>query len=123
MKAKELMFGDWVYDTEDERTYRVDGALFEFCREWDKIQPIPLTAEMLEKNGFTLHGKTYVLELNGAEIRWRRTDGYTSITAPSNLKIGGFCSIANGYFCFVHFLQHALRLCGLNDLADNFKVE
>lgn len=34
MKANELMIGDWVNDIEDERTYRVDRALFEFCREW-----------------------------------------------------------------------------------------
>lgn len=24
---------------------------------------------------------------------------------------------------YIHELQHALRLCGLNDLADNFKIE
>lgn len=24
---------------------------------------------------------------------------------------------------YVHELQHALRLCGLNELADNFKVK
>ncbi len=26
------------------------------------------------------------------------------------------------YINYVHELQHALRLCGLTDLADNFKV-
>ena len=26
-------------------------------------------------------------------------------------------------FYYFHELQHALRLCGLNELADNFKIE
>lgn len=82
---------------------------------YDMIRPIPLTAEILEKNGFEkampkieyydmlVAGKQLVVEKSPA--RWY-------------VRYGG-CS---NYVYKVHELQHALRLCGLTDLADNFKV-
>ena len=133
MEGTDLMIGDWVGVFDDE-------GIIKDCRQVDWvrtgeigmryhkvwaigcIEPIPLTAEILEKNGFVLRGKTYILKWRGADIHWRKTDGYASITAPNNLKFEGWYSISNGYFCYVHILQHALRLCGLDELADNFKV-
>ena len=125
MKATELMVGDKVMvkvlsqipDTYVLHTWTAN----DYSRDI-QVKPIPLTAEILEKNGFVLRGKTYILKWRGADIHWRKTDGYASITAPNNLKLEGWCSISNGYFCYVHILQHALRLCGLDELADNFKV-
>ena len=125
METKELMIGDKVMvkvlsqipDTYILHTWTAN----DYSRDI-QVKPIPLTAEILEKNGFVLHGKTYILKWRGADIHWRKTDGYASITAPNNLKLEGWCSISNGYFCYVHILQHALRLCGLDELADNFKV-
>ena len=64
MKANELMVGDWVVyrgDTEYENPVRIEGmdirtrALITEDREdvgFDGIDPIPLTAEILRKNGF-----------------------------------------------------------------------
>lgn len=125
MKAADLMIGDKVMvkvlsqipDTYVLHTWTAN----DYSRDL-QIKPIPLTAEILEKNGFILHRKTYILKWRGVEIHWRKTDGYASITAPNNLKLEGWCSISNGYFCYVHILQHALRLCGLDELADNFKI-
>lgn len=125
MKANELMIGDKVVvkvlsqipDTYILHTWTAN----DYSRDI-QVKPIPLTPEILEKNGFVLRGKTYILKWRGADIHWRKTDGYASITAPNNLKLEGWCSISNGYFCYVHILQHALRLCGLDELADNFKV-
>ena len=125
METKELMIGDKVMvkvlsqipDTYVLHTWTAN----DYSRDL-QVKPIPLTPEILEKNGFILHGKTYILKWRGADIHWRKTDGYASITAPNNLKLEGWCSISNGYFCYVHILQHALRLCGLDELADNFKV-
>ncbi|MBQ0088527.1 MAG: hypothetical protein KBT27_04250 [Prevotellaceae bacterium] len=34
-----------------------------------------------------------------------------------------YCAMISIQIKYVHELQHALRLCGLNDLADNFKIE
>ena len=125
MEAKELMIGDKVMvkvlsqipDTYVLHTWTTN----DYSRDI-QVKPIPLTAEILAKNGFVLRGKTYILKWRGADIHWRKTDGYASITAPNNLKLEGWCSISNGYFCYVHILQHALRLGGLDELADNFKV-
>lgn len=139
MEAKSLMIGDWIqvitgYDFElENKPMFHQVALISYSRHIigcngtgvlgeDFFVSIPLTPEILEKNGFVLRGKTYILKWRGAEIHWRKTDGYASITAPNNLKLEGWCSISNGYFCYVHILQHALRLCGLDELADNFKV-
>jgi len=33
------------------------------------------------------------------------------------------CNTTNVRVNYVHQLQHALRLCGLNELANNFKLE
>ena len=125
METKELMIGDKVMvkvlsqipDTYVLHTW----TAYDYSRDI-QVKPIPLTPEILEKNGFVLRGKTYILKWRGADIHWRKTDGYASITAPNNLKLEGWCSISNGYFCYVHILQHAQRLCGLDELADDFKV-
>ena len=125
METKELMIGDKVMVkvlSQIPYTYILHTWTANDYSRDIQVKPIPLTAEILEKNGFVLHGKTYILKWRGADIHWRKTDGYASITAPNNLKLEGWCSISSGYFCYVHILQHALRLCGLDELADNFKV-
>lgn len=103
MLCKELQFGDWCCDKHgfpmqittvgDDYAYATfegnEGDPWEFDDKDDQPQPIPLTPEILEKNGFVLHGKTYIIKWRGAEIHWRKTDGYASITAPNNLKLEG----------------------------------
>ena len=125
MKPTDLMIKDWVMVkvlSQIPNTYVMHTwTANDYSRDL-QVKPIPLTAKILEKNGFVLRGKTYILKWRGADIHWRKTDGYASITAPNNLKLEGWCSISNGYFCYVNILQHALRLCGLDELADNFKV-
>ena len=129
MKATDLMIGDWYVNSDGDICKVVKnlgnivwGQGDDVADSTDDPNPILLTPEILEKNGFVLRGKTYILKWRGADIHWRKTDGYASITAPNNLKLEGWCSISNGYFCYVHTLQHALRLCGFDELAENFKV-
>ena len=129
MKTTDLQIGDWYTNSDGDNCKVVKnignivwGQGDDLSDSTDAPNPIPLTAEILEKNGFVLRGKTYILKWRGADIHWRKTDGYASITAPNKLKLEGWCSISNGYFCYVHTLQHALRFCGLDELADNFKV-
>ena len=70
-------------------------------------QPIPLTAEILEKNGFTRFGTDYILE--GEHF------GLDNPSNPNNyldnywLRI----SIKAVNIEYVHELQHAMRLCGI----------
>lgn len=125
MKTSDLMIVDKVMVkvlSQIPDTYVLHTLTANYYSRDLQVKPIPLTGEILEKNGFVLRGKTYILKWRGADIHWRKTDGYASITAPNNLKLEGWCSISNGYFCYVHILQHALRLCGFDELAENFKV-
>ena len=127
MKANELMIGDWVlYGDKSVRVLQLSEN-----SKYDWVKPIPLTSEILEKNGWIqckhetckslyeykgLHLRhTMIKRSNG---RWvanvngdveKFPDEYTY----SFLRINVF---------YVHELQHALRLCGLNELANNFKV-
>lgn len=90
-------------------------------RKYDKIMPIPLTAEILEKNGAEKEyewSRYCISEPYGREIyAGLRMDGVYLYADEEDDKWNFFAHIR-----YVHELQHALRLCGLNDLADNFKI-
>lgn len=116
MKAKELTIGDLVIFEDNihkitDLSLCIDGSVLVRINGHNvqifkhEISPIPLTEEILKLNG-----------LNPIS--------YCDLSMPR-----WFMSIRNGYrhvempFQYVHQLQHALRLCGLNDIADNLKVE
>lgn len=78
--------------------------------EFDDIEPIPLTAEILKKNGFKnerFRNEYYIYGTNFYVVAFDNT--YSFQSSDMDLK-------------YVHELQHALRLCGLNELANNFKI-
>ena len=134
MKANELMIGDWVgylptWKNEDGSIERDGGPNnpIPFKVEmvcWDcvilddregssfdtddiSLYPISLTREILENNGFTRFGTSYILK--GEHF------GLDNPSNPNNyldnywLKI----SIKAVHIEYVHELQHALRLCGI----------
>lgn len=110
MNANELMMGDWVYHSEDGFTQIGQRDFHDHTKEyWNKFSPIPLTAEILEKNGFKNIDKLGAERCNGFNIYFKDGDGF---------------SFNEHYFSlhYVHEFQHALRLCRLRELADNFKV-
>lgn len=120
------MIGDWVqikwhidYDkvreiAMDENmnwyiSFACSAALF---RAYE-YEPILLTHEILEKNG------------------WSRNSIFMELDADENTQFSwanrcGAVLFDNGFYhcdCnYVHTLQHALRLCGFDELADNFKI-
>lgn len=129
MKPTELMLNDWVVvykkslpvkaQVECVSKYTIT-ALGE-SRLCDNVMPVTLTLEILERNGFELcddflyhriddkpHHYDFKLKNGGVFT----SEGYT-------LE----CGIYHLTIRYVHELQNALRLCGLNDLADNLKVE
>lgn len=131
MKATDLMIGDWVkikghldYDkvqeiARDENmqwyiSFACSATLF---RAYE-FEPIPLTPEILEKNGFIkVNSQRY-------DYGYPDTDCYVKVNPKKNMiHVNGRNANSNLYsHSFVHELQRALRLCGLNELADNFKV-
>ena len=99
------MIGDWVvYDGDVENIAPIQvegmdiatGSLITSDREdvgFDGVQPIPLTPEILEKNGFT--------------------QDYEAISVRNDFDKVYF-DIPFRFFKYVHELQHALRLVGIN---------
>lgn len=101
----------------------------------DLLKPIPLTKEILEKNGLEK-----VIDEDGTECyRYynRAADGYVKISLYDGSDSDWSIEIINyekfndneivysNNFTFlkVHELQHILRLCNLNELTDNLKLE
>ena len=115
MKANELMIGDWVHFTNSlNEEWDAKFAIIDFMHgTFSRVDPIPLTAEILEKNN-----------LPSNRVAWWYADDFEDaddrITYEIHISEGALG--INGFMWYVHELQHALRLCGLNDLADNFKV-
>lgn len=125
MKADELMIGDWMQHANGNyfRVTRIDkwgdGSTHFACGHphlWEynnKFSPIPLTGEILEKNGFVKqdYDGWVISEKFGRRFISYRTDYFDGL-----LKI----LYAEEPFCdlclkikYVHELQHALRLCNI----------
>ena len=122
METKELMIGDLVCLKDDikcELPLKIDGIITnDISLDGDGflggteglIRPIPITPEILEKNGwwFNTEDMWYHDEVNFCIEKW---NGKFQCYDINQIKLDS-----------VHQLQHALRLCGLDELADNFKV-
>lgn len=83
-----------------------------------QIEPIPLTDKILESNGFSTDIDTQYY-FNGKDepiLGFSFDDGYHLVMSHKNTRV------AVGPIWFVHEVQQALRLCGLTELADKFKV-
>lgn len=115
MKETELMIGDWVTSIYDKRALQINVIdSFKKCvcldhRDWvsvDNLQPIPLTGEILEKNGF--EWRAYGVVLAGEDMALVQCGDYWKIK-PNQYSNDTFC-----YIWYVHELQHALRLCGID---------
>ncbi len=87
------------------------GPFFE-----DELVPIPLTPEILEKNGFGY------FSIGGAE-KWYINDDYYDLCIcewSDSIWVLGYDSTEMNIprtqviFSYIHELQHALRLCGIN---------
>ena len=132
IKCRDLMVGDWITNRNgfpmqitnvgDDYAYATfegnEGDPWEFDDKDDQPEPIPLTPEILEKNGFIkVNSQRY-------DYGYPDTDCYIKVNPKKNMiHMNGRNANSNLYsHSFVHELQRALRLCGLNELADNFKV-
>lgn len=150
MKCRVLQFGDWccnkhgfpmqITNVGEDYAYATwegnEGDPLEFDDKDEQPEPIPLTPEILEKNGF------YDRNAQGYYAQWyyKRFGSYVCFDIAISLvyreiEVSKVCgagtdceeveygsSIVFGNDICVHTLQHALRLCGLDELADNFKV-
>ena len=136
MKANKLMIGDYVFVKPSGMLIKIAAVhhkkvayhtvvhKLSWVRE-GLLEPIPLTTEILEKNGFEK-----VFDKNGTECyRYYNSagDGYIKISLYNggdgdwSIEIINYKKfddneiVYNNNFIFlkVHQLQHALRLCGI----------
>lgn len=123
LKISDLSVGDWVrwevydktYDMQvsgvtDRRIYGLHDGI-EYSMLLTQICPIPITAEILEQNGFVKNG-----EYNEWNIGTWRTPHLlgVSLERPAiTIKWNG-SSVFIDQAKYVHQLQHALRLAGLD---------
>ena len=137
MKANELMIGDWVYaidgdnkkhpcriatleyDSTNERDdFSIDFYGTDYDVEWPDVafmvEPIPVTPEILEKNGFVQNPRSksrrsHQICTDSVYISWWR--GRLNILFKP--FIGHSTNHVNVDGKYVHELQHALRICGI----------
>ncbi len=134
MTSQELMIGDWIKFSEaadwanglNGKPVQVeglcddDGAIkvydprpdSKFRDFWsddeNDFEPIPLTAEILEKNGFARFGNSYILK--GENFGLDNPSNQNNYLDNYWLRI----SIKAVNIVYVHELQHALRLCEID---------
>jgi hypothetical protein len=121
MELNELQNGDWVEVSGIPRQIKLiddcinhkiiahgvnkDGRTVAYVGKLNEdVKPIPLTLEILEKNGFTKHAYGFsfqYLKLDG-NLRNDDTVYFTITISGKDITID-----------YVHQLQHALRLCGI----------
>lgn len=116
MKANELMVGDLVYSIFCDKPCKVIGieqyeseyvnvkvTNISGAKDITSLTPIPLTLEILEKNGFSD-------DYRNDDLSYTQSCGYV-IGIHINGKNGCMDEM---YFDYIHQLQHALRLCGID---------
>jgi hypothetical protein len=134
MKTTDLMIGDYVHqlvyeELEPVRIVNIhetgavevfDGSgdtFYDYQSATNEIQPIPLTQEILEKNGFEwiknkIVDEAYVFTKtlwDEPELIIRRFDFNESFVICTAWDDTSFMSIG-----YVHELQHLLKLCGID---------
>ena len=149
MKCKELQIFDWVQDKNgfqwqitnvgDDYAYATfegnEGDPWEFNDKDDQPEGIPLTKEMLDANGFRYekdygpfyrsilrshyYKSEYCVCVECRETSEGRKICYIDCEKRKDGR-GNSATIRTEFY--VHTLQHALRLIGLSEIADNFKV-
>lgn len=118
MKVNELMVGDWVICNHyQDKPFTKQFGVADFVKgEYEFCEPIPLTEDILVKNGFEVHPF-------GCE--WRQEKGidfqnyivvyFRRNGEPRKVELC-FVNKVNTEvrdIKYVHQLQHLLRLCGI----------
>lgn len=141
MKCQELQIWDWITDGHglpmqitnvgEDYAYATfegnEGDPWEFDDKDEQPQPIEITGDLLKANGWgvcsynflsNLIKYYYVKDEGGNHLMWN--SGVLSIRF-NWIKDGVYADIVIS--CkYVHQIQQVLRLAGMTELANNFKV-
>ena len=131
MKADELMIGDLVHYIGDDHTNDVnirvreihEGFVYStFAADefyYNELESIPLTPEILEKNGFKRSNQyNYIYKDDYCKVRVSvvpkiKIDNIDLGEPAANVSIEGALFDINMMMTSIHELQQALRLCGI----------
>lgn len=129
MKANELMVGNWVlWKNKKVQIARVSGIVYSFghidvtlahCNDDNllethdikSVSPIPLTSDVLEKNGFKKEGRWFIIEDDYYDVSIKEITDSIWRVKYCNTEFSAFDCVL--HVAFVHQLQNALRLCGI----------
>lgn len=128
IKIRELSIGDWVEWKASDKTYVIritqitdtiicgvhDGI--EYGMLLKQISPIPLTPEILEKNGWAEYSdvhNSWKLDIADNMRVWMFKNSHDWTFQVMNWGLGHNHCIAKAYITSIHQLQHALRLAGV----------
>ena len=114
MKVEELMIGDWYWWEAEGKKYplQVTKDTFKLMDEdISNFQPIPITKEILEKNGFETHQSGVRMFLLHDDYRLCYYLNSSNRFSIFN-NIDG--SLVQKVIVNIHELQHALKLCGID---------
>ena len=143
IRCRALMVGDWCCDQHgfpmritnvgDDYAYATfeanEGDPWEFDDKNDQPQPIVLTPEILEKNGFergVIIPSKFYRNIDNERLMFCSYGsyyglGYVHWNESNDADIMHRLEVQQPIM-YIHQMQHALRLFGLDELADNFKV-
>lgn len=131
LKISELSVGDWVnHENKEYKLYAIEEcgllrgvwedseSIAHIAKNIDYFDPIPITAEILEKNGLYRHeidkdnqqqvvlSNHFMMARTYDDVEWWRVLIYDEEIPGEELF--------NGIVYSVHQLQHALRLAGVD---------
>ena len=120
MKATELMIGDWVMNTHNQKPEQVCEIRecmvmldYNDLYDYEEIEPIPLTPEILEKNGWTYNNedeKFFPQTWVGGGLMLQGADACGYCIVVSSDYDDEDTNATPFIILYVHELQHALRL-------------
>lgn len=135
LSSKDLMIGDWLkhYNGTPMQVTKITTEHFA-CSEnrgancWEynnKFEPIPLTPEILEKNGFTLENKVkhparYIYNISYSNSVIVDFDCYNNGRGAMKCILAGVGLVSNSFIriygkdIYVHQLQRALKACEIS---------
>ena len=108
------MIGDWVQVQSELNRYKRIRSTFDMDITL-LYEPIPLTTEILEKNGFDISDpevKQYHFEEDGQRYHFSLRQMYNKDNKPDGYSFFAFSVLT--IIDYVHQLQHAFKLCGID---------
>ena len=123
MEIEDLMTRDWVsFRGKPVRIEEISRPTQKVCVSTPRmvafpkvfeIEPILITPEILEKNGFNKNpdNSGFILVCNSVHLTW---GFYKNCLSISDWDYGGDNQISSVRCLYVHTLQHILRLCRID---------